>query len=139
MPQFEYLIEQMVAREEAERWASDWNRYVNASFDEPPTHEPTRAEHLAYMAGDALASLVNWQTVRLMDDEYRALTDRAFAALFAGDPARAKRLGGAVEAARDALRAIAADDVRTFARVAERAVVDALRGEVTERVELEVV
>jgi hypothetical protein len=136
MPHFEYLIERLAAQEEARRQAAwDWQWLM--LLDEPPTHEPTRAECIAYAADEAVASLTNWQTTRLMGADYDALVRRAFEALYTGDAARAKRLGCAVEAARDALRAIAADDVRTLGQVAERAVVDALRGEVTERLELE--
>lgn len=122
------IVYERIARTQEAYAAADASWYVNTSFDEPPTPEPTFAEWVQYEAQNARVMLELWRFAAMAGDDYCALAVRAFDALYAGDPARAKALGRAKQAAHDALTEIAREDVRALALVAERAVWNTLCG-----------
>jgi hypothetical protein len=100
----------------------------------PPLPRPTLAELVQAEADQALYALNAYAFGVLADDmpEYAALCQAAFEAL-SSDPARAKALGKEVQAATEALRDMARDDVRALIVIARRAVCEALGMAATQR------
>lgn len=102
----------------------DMSRLARGPFVgyEPPTR-CTYVQTVANEAAETLAALTSLMFTRLADSQpsYTVLCQHAFAALYAGDPVEAKRLARATNAATQALRDIAAADVRDLVLVAERA------------------
>jgi hypothetical protein len=120
-------LNQRQAQQCADFMAYDLRTYGPAAVEyEPPTRRPTWRTFVQYRANEALYLLEGWQMARLMDADYLALCDQSHEALMMCQP-DAKALGCAVQAARDALRDMARDDVKTFALAGLQAVREILR------------
>lgn len=89
--------------------------------DEPPTREPSKAEHMAFEADQAHNHLLNWWVNAISPDDFIDLELRA------GNTPWDRALGLRVQAARDALRDMARDDVRVMVLLAEGAIWNALK------------